>query len=201
MMEVFIAQSLSCRSPDWVKAVRDHIVSAASHTAHYIKENWGKILAFIVAWGAIVVLAGFLYGFSAVALPLTIGISCGLGAGTLLTMLARKKWEKLPSLWEWLNGHLDGLDKGTNNMICMMATTAILGLAALLPLPAGVLFGAVIANFAVIAIMRSSPHTAVLTPVSLAQDIEKLKRELDRKINELQNTAAILAANQAEGAH
>ena len=88
-----------------VKKCGDRVVKALNHTEEsalsmaagitkgamkvgsFIHQNWKTLVIYAVAWGLIIVSSGILYGFKSTALPLTIGMSAGMGFGLLTSLI------------------------------------------------------------------------------------------------------------------
>ena len=122
---------------------------AGKNAAAFIKKYWPQLIAYIVAWGLIVTCTGLLYGFKAVALPLTIGIGCGLAFGVIVGILTTKSFDKKGkySLWNILDGLINRVkDPGTRQIVSSVAVTVILAAAVVFPHALGAIFGILIAN-------------------------------------------------------
>ncbi|NGX61636.1 MAG: hypothetical protein K940chlam9_01123 [Chlamydiae bacterium] len=127
--------------------------SAALKTARFVKENKYKLLASIVAWGVIVGCTGFLYGFQAVSLPLSIGIGSGILFGGLFGLLTVKvldpqqEYNGKNTLWDLINKGVRWLDQnGTKQIVLAVAVTVLLASSVVFPHALGAVFGLVIGN-------------------------------------------------------
>ncbi len=119
-------------------------VSCATKTASFVKTHWRELVAYAFAWGIIITCTGLMYGFEAVALPLTIGITCGLFFGVLMGVIVVKVLDpsgtKTP--WNFLNEMIEKLDaNGTKQIVLAVAVTVILAAAVVFPYVIGAVLG------------------------------------------------------------
>lgn len=133
------------------------VSNTMAKVACYIRYNWVTILTYYLAWGVILGCTGLMYGFKAVSLPLSVGLTCGIGfgliSGTLTVLIVRAKThqkihkDQLPSLWTYLNHWINGLDEnGTRRIVLSVAVTVILAAAVVFPYVIGGLLGMIIGN-------------------------------------------------------
>ena len=173
------------------------IASATSKTALFIKRNWQQLLAYIFAWGFIVTCTGLMYGFEAVALPLTIGLGCGFGFGVITGILMVKVFDpdnkKFPgknTLWDLLNLGIGKLDpNGTRQIVLAVAVTVMLAAAIVFPYVIGAVFGVFIGN----QLATKAGHARDLgsDPLQAKYEKEALKlkvRALSEQLKEIQST-------------
>lgn len=167
--------------------VKSAAVSAAHKTIHWVKNNWKQIIAYILAWSIVVTCSGLLYGFEAVALPLTIGLGCGLVAGALVGLLMttaidpKDKWRGKNTAWDLLNMGIDKLDQnGTRQIVLAISVTVLLAASVIFPYALGAVFGLLVGNQVVtkIGFGRNLGHDA--------NDHHHRLRELERKIRSFQ---------------
>ncbi|MCH9625349.1 MAG: hypothetical protein S4CHLAM123_05200 [Chlamydiales bacterium] len=130
--------------------------AAVQKTVTFIHQNWKQLLAYLLAWTVIVVGTGLLYGFEAVALPLTIGLAFGFGLGIMSGILMVETLKVYDpentlngqnTLWNLLNRGLESLDpNGTRLIMLSVAVTVILATAVVFPYATGGLLGVFIGN-------------------------------------------------------
>jgi len=129
--------------------IGESLHTAAKKTAAFIKNNWKPLLSYVLAWGLIVSCTGLMYGFKAVALPLTIGIGCGLAFGIITGILTVKVFDpdgKI-TLWNLLNQMIERLDpNGTRQIVLAIAVTVLLAASIVFPYVMGAVFGIMIGN-------------------------------------------------------
>jgi hypothetical protein len=122
--------------------------TAGEKTARFVKDNWRQLIGYILAWAVIVTCTGLLYGFQGVALPLTIGLGCGIAFGIIAGILSVKSYDTNGkyTLWNLLNQGIQGLDEnGTRQIVSTVAVTVILAASVVFPYVMGGLFGLLIA--------------------------------------------------------
>lgn len=122
--------------------------SAGEKTARFVKDNWRQLIGYILAWAVIITCTGLLYGFQGVALPLTIGLACGIAFGIIAGILSVKSYdtEGKYTLWNLLNHGIQGLDEnGTRQIVSTVAVTVILAASVVFPYVMGAVFGILIA--------------------------------------------------------
>ncbi|MCH9628149.1 MAG: hypothetical protein S4CHLAM2_18040 [Chlamydiales bacterium] len=127
--------------------------SATAKTVRFVRENYVQIFAYILAWGVIVACSGTLYGFEAVALPLTIGFGCGLGVGGIIGILMttaidpRNKWRGYNTGWDLINSGVEKLDPhGTRQIVLAISVTVLLAACVIFPYALGAVFGILVGN-------------------------------------------------------
>jgi hypothetical protein len=144
--------------------VKDGIVNAGSklakgarHVYDYVTNNIGKILKFLVSWGVILSFVGMLYGFSATAEPLAIGLGCGAGFGALLgvaSALMVPKWleknKDKNTLYSMMTYSLWEQDEGTKALLTTVAVTVVFAAIAVFPLEVGVFMGVLVGNHIIV---------------------------------------------------
>lgn len=138
----------------FVAPIARAVKSTAANTADYIKAHWKHLLAYIFAWGVIVVLSGSMYGFQTVALPLTIGIACGLALGILTGILTATVFDRKNerqdhnTLWGILNLGIDFLDaNGTKNFLTALVVSVTIAASVIFPYAIGAVFGLFLGNY------------------------------------------------------
>jgi hypothetical protein len=117
---------------------------AAEKTVTFVKNNWKPLMAYIFAWMVIITCTGLMYGFKAVALPLTIGLGCGLIFGVITGILAVEVFdpEGKITLWNLLNQVIEKLDpNGTRQIVLSVAVTVLLAASIVFPYVMGAVFG------------------------------------------------------------
>lgn len=128
-----------------VKEVALHSERGAQKTARFVKENWETLLAYSFAWGVIITCTGMLYGFQAVAFPLTIGLGGGLGFGLVFGLLSGSFSDSFTP-WNYLNTAIEHLDQnGTRQIVLAVAVTVVLAASVVFPYALGGVFGLFIA--------------------------------------------------------
>jgi hypothetical protein len=124
-------------------------VSIAKKVAIFTKSNWRQLIAYILAWGVVVTCTGLMYGFQAVALPLTIGLACGLAFGVITAILILKAHDPTgnSTFWNWLNHGIENLDaNGTRQIVLAVAVTVLLAASVVFPYVLGAVIGIFIGN-------------------------------------------------------
>lgn len=122
--------------------------TAVGKTAAFVANNWKQLIGYIFAWGVIITCTGLLYGFQAVALPLTIGLGCGAAFGVIAGILSVNSFDPQGkyTLWNLLNQGIDGLDQnGTRQIVLAVAVTVLLAASVVFPYVMGAVFGLFIA--------------------------------------------------------
>ncbi len=122
--------------------------SAFGKTATFVKNNWRQLVGYLLTWGVIISCTGLLYGFKAVALPLTIGLGFGAAFGLIAGLLSVNSFdpEGKYTLWNILNQGIEGLDQnGTKQIVLAVAVTVLLAASVVFPYVMGAVFGLFIA--------------------------------------------------------
>lgn len=131
--------------------IYDEVKPVAVKVGEFVQKNWPKLVAYTIAWGVVITCSGLLYGFQAVALPLTIGLACGFGAGTLGAILLkitdpqnkRSEW----TLWSGLNKGFSHIhDEGTRYLVQGVVFYVILAMCSIYPYAAGAILGVFVGN-------------------------------------------------------
>lgn len=147
--------------------------------AIFIKNNWQPLIAYLVAWGTIISCTGLMYGFQAVALPLSIGLGLGLAFGLIagtLTVCIRPSGEL--SLWNFLNHGIERLDpNGTRQIVLAVAVTVLLAAAVVFPYVIGAIIGIVVGH---------QVATKIGSGKNLGTDPEKIKASFKQKMDTMQ---------------
>ncbi|MEZ5315643.1 MAG: hypothetical protein R3E91_05505 [Chlamydiales bacterium] len=128
--------------------------SSVRAVVRFIKKNWKQIIGYLLAWSFIIISTGALYGFQAVARPLTIGFSIGIGVGCCGAVLAtqvfchddpQKSLKYTP--WNILNNGIKRLDENaTRQVLLTVAVTVFLVACVTFPYVLGGLIGVFIGN-------------------------------------------------------
>lgn len=84
--------AIYCRSirDGFYKGVVVPVKTAADLTAVFVKDNWSRLVAVVIAWGIIVAVVGSAYGFDTTAGPLATGLGIGAGAGLVAGVIVVK---------------------------------------------------------------------------------------------------------------
>lgn len=174
--------------------------SAGKKTARFVKDNWRQLIGYILAWAVIITCTGLLYGFEGVALPLTIGLGCGVAFGIIAGILAVKSYdtEGKYTLWNLLNQGIQGLDEnGTRQIVSTVAVTVILAASVVFPYVMGALFGLFIALQMTVKI--ATDQDLGPDPIKEKQSLVRLQQEFAdlQKINlEFQNRLEVLEGRE-----
>lgn len=147
--------------------------SGGEKTARFVKDNWKQLIGYILAWAVIITCTGLLYGFEGVALPLTIGLGCGIAFGIIAGILSVKSYdsEGKYTLWNLLNQGIQGLDEnGTRQIVSTVAVTVILAASVVFPYVMGAVFGLFIAL---------QMTVKIATDQDLGRDLTKDKQSLE----------------------
>lgn len=127
--------------------------AVTTRVQRFVRENWKTVMLYVFAWGVIVGFSGFLYGFKAVALPLTIGMGAGFVVGGLAGVLTTTIFDPLDkyngknSAWDVINMGINKLDpNGTRQVVLGIAITVILAAAVIYPHALGAIFGVLVGN-------------------------------------------------------
>jgi hypothetical protein len=127
--------------------INEHIVKKI---VRFIKDNWATLIKFSIAWGVIIAGIGLLYGFSAVAWPLAIGLSCGIGFGLLTGVITKtiiKPDTDAKTIWEFVNSWINGLDaNGHRAIVTSIIVTVVLAATVFFPIAVGSILGFVLGN-------------------------------------------------------
>ncbi|MEG3031409.1 MAG: hypothetical protein RR796_03995 [Victivallaceae bacterium] len=98
----------------------------------FLRDNWKKIVLYLLTWLIIIGCYGALCGFECVALPFTIWMSIGFGLGFIFGIITatlldpKNKWNGKNSLWDLMNLGLLQLDpNGTRQVLLAVVITAI----------------------------------------------------------------------------
>lgn len=145
-----------------------NIKTAAVKTALFVRHKWDALLAYLFAWGLIVTCTGLMYGFEAVALPLTIGLSGGLAAGIISGILTVKLNSKF-TLWQGLNSILNPLDSNTRQVVFSVAVTVLLAAAVVFPYVIGAGFGILIGNQLAVQVGHFDPENEAQPKIEIVE--------------------------------
>lgn len=124
----------------------------ALHVGTYIKNNWQKLTLYLVAWALIILASGALWGFKRTALPLTIGISAGLGFGLLTAILTAKVFDPKNkaagknTVWSLFFHKYNSLEFVTRQIMLSVVTTVFLALCMKFPHTGGAVAGLIMGN-------------------------------------------------------
>jgi hypothetical protein len=155
--------------------------AAADKISLFVKNNWKPLLAYLVAWSVIIASSGLLYGFKAVALPLTIGLGAGLGFGLIVGILTAKAFGSKETLWNRLNSVIERLDpNGTRQIVLAVGVSVLLAASVVFPYVLGGLFGMFIGNQ--LAVKVATEQNLGRSPKDKKNEKEALQKEaLDMK--------------------
>lgn len=168
-----------------------NLLSAARLTIHFIRENWEYILAHLVAWAVVIICSGIIYGFEAVALPLIIGLGCGLAFGGITGILTVKIFDDNDSAqgrntaWDALNHYLLHRlpSAGVKTILLSLSVTVLLAAAVVYPYALGAIFGLVVGNHAITIIGFGRN----LTHLNREEQIQSLHLQAQELNNQVQN--------------
>lgn len=186
----YAADRVGCGAKCAVRGTKTFFIQSGSsmkkgavHVGTYIKNNWQKLTLYLVAWALIVVASGALWGFKRTALPLTIGISAGLGFGLLTAILTAKVFDPKNkaagknTAWSLFFHKYNALEFVTRQIMLTVVTTVFLALCMKFPHTGGAVAGVVMGNH-------------LFTYMLLNNALKKTKEETDHNpatIEELQN--------------
>lgn len=146
---VTFAWNASCHTLSLAfNAVKGSIARAAGLTANFIQKNWKRILCYLVAWSVILICSGVLYGFQAVAFPLSIGFAIGCGLGGIMGILTTTVLDPenhhngINTAWGFLNSGIEKLNQnGTRQIVLSISVTVLLAAAVIFPYALGGVLG------------------------------------------------------------
>ncbi len=136
------------------KKITDTINKDARLTKRFIRDNWNNLLAGILASIIVLTSNGILYGFQAVALPLTIGLGIGSGVGGIIGVLTSKIFDPdrdhdgKTTAWDLLNNNLiERLDaNGMRPVMLSISITVLLAASVIYPYALGGICGFLVGN-------------------------------------------------------
>lgn len=159
-------------------------------TRIFVKENWHKLIAYTIAWGVVITCSGALYGFQAVALPLTIGFGCGLVIGGMLGILVgtvldpENKHPGKNTGWNVINGGIKKLDpNGTRQIMLSISVTVLLAASVIFPYAMGGIFGFLVGWQVLTKIAQRRPLGA--NPHNFREQIEMIRQQLSAAWSQL----------------
>jgi hypothetical protein len=162
-------------------------------TATFIKNNWQRMTIYLGAWSVVIACAGGLYGFRAVALPLTIGMGGGIVIGCAAGLKMAKDPNEIDSLWDRLNDAIEKIDpNGTRPIVLSIAVTVILSASVLFPYLMGGVIGVFIGNQA--AVKAGSSRNLGPRPLTPEKEIKNLRAQIDEMTAKLNKLSANLRA-------
>lgn len=171
---------------------------AGRKTANFVRNNWKPLLAYLVAWGVIIVCTGLMYGFQAVALPITIGIACGIGVGTIAGILTVKVFDPVGkyTVWNGINYVIEKLDKnGTRQIMSAVAVTVLLAAAVVFPYVLGAFLGILIGNQMAVKACSEPQQNLGRDPKKDAEEIKAYQtrfEDCNKRLEELEEHTAAL---------
>ncbi|HEY4832119.1 MAG TPA: hypothetical protein VIH61_06115, partial [Waddliaceae bacterium] len=168
--------------------IKNTLVSAAEKIINFVKNNWQPLVAYLFAWGVIITCTGLMYGFEGVALPLTIGLGCGLLFGIITGILT----VKVPfdetgqtTLWNLLNEGIERLDaNATRPIVLAVAVTVALAAAVAFPYVMGAVFGIFIGNQ--LATKAGAGRDLGRNPESVKNERDSLKQKLETALEKVE---------------
>lgn len=134
------------------RGIGSALYEGSGRVGTYIKEHWKTLVIYSVVWALIIVSSGILYGFKRTALPLTIGISAGLGFGLVTALLTTKifdphnKHQGRNTAVGWFKHHSVKVDPTTKQIALTILVAVYLAACIKFPHATGALTGAVIGN-------------------------------------------------------
>lgn len=134
------------------KEKTSHFIATDEGIVRFIKKNWSQLITYAIAWSVIVSGVGLIYGFQATAIPLMIGLGCGVAFGMLLGILTvsvwdrSNRWDGQNTIWNFLNEKLSSLDNGTRAIVISVCVTVVLAVTVVFPYVAGGVLGIIIGN-------------------------------------------------------
>lgn len=173
------------------------IATPAIKTYHYIKDNFGTLVKNIISWAVIITCVGLLYGFSATAEPLAIGIGCGMGFGALLGLISWKLLEKTShdlanypdsnTLWKNING-LMSQSVGTSGILATIVVTVIFAALAIFPFEVGIMMGVIMGSHEIIlwVLHRKSTSPETRENSVIRRPLEQQVAQLEARVKELE---------------
>jgi hypothetical protein len=170
--------------------VSRNVATAAAHTARFVKNNWKQTIGYILAWSVVIVCSGALYGFQAVALPLTIGFAVGLGIGGITGMLTNKifdpqdQYRGKNTIWDLLNFGIEQLDpNGTRQIVTAISVTVLLAASVIFPYALGGIFGLLVGNQVITKIGFNRDLGP--DPLDQRRQVQDLRRQLQGALHRL----------------
>lgn len=171
-------------------AVKKNFATAASHVSRFAKNNWKQIAGYVLAWGIVITCSGALYGFQAVALPLTIGFGAGIGVGGILGILTTKifdpedKYRGKNTAWDLLNIGIEQLDQnGTRQIVLAISVTVVLAASVIFPYALGGIFGLLVGNQVITKMgfdrdLGQDPRNRRHQVTDIQRDLDELQRRI-----------------------
>ena len=187
------------------------LIEGAVHVYDFINNNKAKIFKFLIAWAVIISFVGMLYGFSATAEPLAIGLGCGAAFGALLgittSLITHKtsynhgleKNKDKNTLYAMMVYSLWEQDDGTKALLTTVAVTVVFAAIAVFPLEVGVFMGVLVGNHVIVQLIYYDKNKPVAPnhEVRLA-DVDRRVDVLTRVMEETNPAALARARNDLE---
>ncbi|MCC5832492.1 MAG: hypothetical protein JJU12_05555 [Chlamydiales bacterium] len=195
--------------------IKRNVATTAVHTARFVKANWPKIIGYILAWGIFFACSGTLYGFNAVAIPLSIGFGVGCGVGGMLGVLTVTVFDTenkglfgvikcLPStqdqarphvlfsFWNIVNYGIELLDPhGTRQIVLAISVTVLLASSVVFPYALGGVFGLLVGNQVITKIgydldLGTDPKNRKHQILNMKHQTEEMGRKIDELLQRLE---------------
>jgi hypothetical protein len=158
----------------------------------YIKEHWKTLIIYTVVWALIIVSSGILYGFKRTALPLTIGMSAGVGFGLITALLTTKvfdphnKHSGRNTAVGWFSHHSIKVDPTTKQIALTILVAVYLAACIKFPHATGALSGAVIGNHLFVQLLchkkkkeENKKRETEIMKCDHKEEVAQLRKELD----------------------
>lgn len=170
-----------------------HARTGAINVGNYIREHWKILTIYTVAWALIITSCGILYGFKRTALPLTIGMSAGIGVGITTAILTTKvfdpqaKYRGTNTVVGWFAHKSLVVDPTTKQIALTILIAVYLAACIKFPHATGGLTGLVVGNFVGVQfsepkLIKPEKHEIRQEPATLEkirEEIHKLRQELN----------------------
>jgi len=131
---------------DNAHSISSSFTKSTGRVGTYVSEHWETLVIYTVAWALIIVSSGILYGFKRTALPLTIGMSAGLGFGFVTALLTTKVFESNETAVSWFAKKSLHVDPTTKQIGLTIMVAVYLAACIKFPHATGGITGAVIGN-------------------------------------------------------
>jgi hypothetical protein len=195
---------LTHATEDSCHRIGDSLKKSFSRVGEYVKEHWKSLVIYTVVWGLIIVSSGILYGFNRTALPLTIGMSAGLGFGLITALLTTRVFDPqnkgagTNTAVGWCAHHSLKVDPTTKQIALTILVAVYLAACIKFPHATGALTGAVIGNHLFVHLLCHKIKKAEQEKKENEEEVVKTEKERDDEIAQLRKEMDALKAQIAK---